>query len=96
MVRGLADFGDEPRDLGGLGGVGGDGDRLCAGAFAGEGVERGAGGGAGVGFARGDVDLGAAGLKEPRGEERMLDLLESGNRGKGRGGAGKALPGGGV
>ena len=65
----LADLGDEPLDLGGLGGVGGDGDGLGAGALVGEGVEGGASGGAGVGFAGGDVDFRAAGLEES-GRER--------------------------
>ena len=64
VVGRLLHFLHQPFHVGDLGGVGGDGDGLGAGALVGEGVERGAGGVAGGGFAGGDVDFGAACLEE--------------------------------
>jgi hypothetical protein len=64
-VRGrLCDLGGQPRDLGDLGGVGGDCDRDCAGAEVGERVEGADGFFARRGLAGGYVDFGAAGLEE--------------------------------
>lgn len=61
MIRVLLHLLDQPVNLARLGLVGRNGDGL---AFAAEGVEGGAGFFAGLRFARGDEDLGAAGLEE--------------------------------
>ena len=66
VVGVFRDEGGESLDFGYFGEVSGDGDGFCAGALVGEGVEGCDGFVAGFGFARGDVDLGAAGLHQAR------------------------------
>ena len=68
MIRMFLHFLHQPLDLGGLGKVGGDGNRFPreAGGL-GELIQGRDGFFAGWGFARGDEDLGAAGLEETEG-----------------------------
>lgn len=68
MVGCLRDFGNELFYLGEFGAVGGDRDSPRVGVLGGQGVEGFTGFGAGFGFAGGDVDFGASGLDEARGE----------------------------
>lgn len=73
VVGGLGDLLHQGTDAGDLGGVGWDGDGLCAWLETWEGVQCGAGLFAGRGFAGGDIDFGGSGLEES--EERVCQLL---------------------
>ena len=79
MVSRLSYLASESLNLCASGSIRGNGDGLRIGSLVRQGIERGNGGDAGVGFARGDIDLGAAGLQEAR-RERSMAVVSSGKR----------------